>query len=391
MTSAAERFDQITVEQLRRIGGMKWSRFPEAIGAFVAEMDFGVAPVVHAAIQSAVDAGLHGYLPTAHQEAMQAACGAWQRERYGWEVPSEWVRPLGDVLQGMRAAIEMFTEPGSAIVVPTPAYMPFLTLPAMTGREVMQVPMRSGDDGWSLDLDGIDRAFAAGGGMLVFCNPHNPIGKVYSRAEMSAVAEIVQRHGARVFADEIHAPLVFAGAAHVPYAAVSAVTAGHTITATSASKAWNLPGLKCAQVILSNEQDAATWTGQFKGFYTEHGAGNLGVIANTAAYSAGGDWLGEIVDYLEGNRRLFGELVAEHLPGVRCALPEGTYLAWLDCRSLGLGDRPAEFFQEQAQVVCTDGAECGDVGAGHLRFNFATPRPILCEAVGRMGRALAAR
>jgi cystathionine beta-lyase len=389
MSSSA--FDAITEDELRRIGGLKWSMYPDAIGAFVAEMDFGTAPAVRDALHAWTDGGLFGYPPSGLVGAMTQASADWQRDAYGWDVPVERVRPLADVLSGLSAVIELYTAPGSAIVLPTPAYMPFLTLPAMHGRDVIQVPMHRDETGWHLDLDGIDRALAAGGGLLVFCNPHNPIGKVYTTDEMLAVADIVERHGARVFSDEIHSPLVFSSSRHVPYASVSPAAASHTITATSASKAWNLPGLKCAQLILSNDADAATWADSRRSMTVEHGASNPGMIANTAAYTDGRGWLADVVAYLDGNRALMVELVAEHLPGVEYLPPEGTYLAWLDCRALELGDHPAEFFLEHARVAGTDGALCGDAGAGAVRFNLAMPRPILRTAVERMGAVLAGR
>jgi cystathionine beta-lyase len=205
---------------------------------------------------------------------------------------------------------------------------------------------------------------------------------------MTAVAEVVERHGGRVFSDEIHAPLAFPGSRHVPYASLGDVPAGHAVTATSASKAWNLPGLKCAQLVLSNEADAAVWARV--GLHAEHGASTLGVVANTAAYTAGAGWLDDVLAYLDGNRRLLDELVATHLPGVRYTPPEGTYLAWLDCREIDLAE-PGAFFLERAGVALTDGVLCGAAGRGFVRLNVATPRPVLEQAVEQMGAALAAR
>jgi cystathionine beta-lyase len=174
----------------------------------------------------------------------------------------------------------------------------------------------------------------------------------------------------------------------VPYASLDDVTAGHAVTATSASKAWNLPGLKCAQLVLSNEADAAVWARV--GLHAEHGASTLGVVANTAAYTGGAGWLDEVLTYLDGNRRLLAELVGAHLPGVRYTPPEGTYLAWLDCRELDLAE-PGVFFLERAGVALTDGALCGAAGRGFVRLNVATPRRVLERAVEQMGTALAAR
>lgn len=375
-------FDRIDIATLRRAGGLKWSLYPDAIGAFVAETDFGTAPVVTAALHAAVDASAFGYLPEAMAGEMSAAYATWSADRYGWSVDPADVRPIADVVAGLTAAIEHVSAPGTAVILPTPAYMPFVTVPVALGREVIQVP--SGPGG-QYDLAALDAAFAAGGNLLVLCNPHNPVGRVLTPAEMQDIAAVVQRHGGRVFSDEIHAPLVFAGSRHVPYASLSPVTAGHTLTATSASKAWNLPGLKCAQVVLSNDTDRETWARV--GQLVEHGAANLGVIASTAAYRQGGPWLAELLDYLDGNRRLLGELVAELLPGVGYTPPQGTYLGWLDFRGTGVAE-PAAWFLEKAGVAMTDGARCGDAGRGFARFTFALPRPILREAIERMGRAL---
>lgn len=381
---------QLTEEKLRALGSRKWSTPAGVIGATVAEMDFGIAAPVADAISTQVGRGSLGYLPDAEHLAMRQACADWQRDAYGWTVPVDWVRPLPDVLRGLEATIEHFSRPGSDVVLLTPAHTPFLSVPRHLGRKVREVPMLPDASGrWRIDVEGVDAALSAGGGLVVFCNPHNPIGMVYRRQEMAALADVVERHDARVFSDEIHAPFVFPGHQHVPYASVNATAAGHAVTATSASKAWNLSGLKCAQLILSNEHDATRW--RDIAFLPEHGAGFLGTVATTAAYTAGRTWLAEVVDYLDGNRQLLADLVAEHLPGVGYTPPEGTYLAWLDCRALGLGDRPARFFLEQAGVAVNDGSTSGDAGQGHVRFNLAMPRPILQSAIERMGRALSHR
>lgn len=378
-------FDAIGMDALRRGGSMKWTLYPDAIGAFVAEMDFGIAPEVTAALHGAVDAGAFGYLPRGLVAAMAQACAGWSRDRYGWELDPADVRPTGDVVQAMTLAVEHFSPAGSPVVLPTPAYMPFVSVPPALGREVLQVPLVEVDGRPGYDLDGLDAAFAAGGRLLVLCNPHNPVGRVLERAELLAIAAVVERHGGRVFADEIHAPLIYPGGRHVPYASLSEVTAAHTITATSASKAWNLPGLKCAQVILSNDPDRETW--RRVGPMAEHRASNPGVVAATAAYASGGPWLAEVLAYLDGNRSLLAALLAG-LPGVRHRTPEGTYLAWLDFRDLDLPADPAPYLLEKAGVALVDGTLCGEAGRGFARLNFATPRPILTEAVERIAAAL---
>ncbi|HST65540.1 MAG TPA: aminotransferase class I/II-fold pyridoxal phosphate-dependent enzyme, partial [Mycobacteriales bacterium] len=296
-------FDSIDIGTLRRAGGIKWALHPEAIGAWVAEMDFGTAPAVTEVLRDAVEAGAFGYLPDAPVAAMAAAYAAFSADRYGWAVDPADVHPVADVVAALSTAIQHVSAPGTPVILPTPAYMPFLTVPGTLGREVIQVPLLPGG---RYDLDGLDAAFAAGGHLLILCNPHNPVGRVLTADEMHAIAAVVDRHGGRVFSDEIHAPLVYAGHRHRPYASLSPLTAGHTITATSASKAWNLPGLKCAQVVLSNDADRETWARI--GPFAEHGASHLGVLANTAAYERGGPWLADVLDYLQGNRQLLAGL-----------------------------------------------------------------------------------
>jgi cystathionine beta-lyase len=382
-------FDALTEDALRAGGSLKWARFGPAIGAWVAEMDFGTAPAVTRVLHEAVDAGRFGYLPAPVAADMAAAYADWSARRYGWAVAPERVSPLGDVVAGLQAAIEHFTPPGSAVVLPTPAYMPFLTVPQMMGRELVQVPMVEDGGRATYDLDGIGRALHRGAGLVVHVNPHNPLGRVFTSEEQLALADVVERAGARVFADEIHAPLVHPGATHRPYAALSEATARHTVTATSASKAWNLPGLKAAQLVLSNDADVEHWAKV--GFLISHGASTLGVLANTAAYREGEAWLEGVLRYLDRNRRLLGDLLEERLPQVRYAPPEGTYLAWLDCRNLGLGPMPGAFFLERAGVALIDGPECGAPGAGYVRLNLATPTPVLTAIVDRMAAAVSGR
>ena len=391
MTTFAEIADRTTEDELRARGSQKWSKGgPGVIGAFVAEMDFGLAPPVEAALLDVIKRADVGYLSVRAVTEMADACAAWQRDRYGWDVDPGRVRPLPDVVTGLTAAIAVFSRPGSPVILPTPAYMPFLTVPGSLGREVIQVPMATDGGRRVLDLDGIDAAFKRGGHLLILCNPCNPLGRVYGRDELTAVAAVVEANGGRVFADEIHAPLIYPGGAHVPSASLSEATAAHAVTGTAASKGWNLPGLKCAQFLLSNEHDAAAWAKRGSAF--EHGASTLGVQASTAAYRDGRPWLDDVVAYLDGSRPLLAGLLAERLPEVGYQSPAGTCLAWLDCRAL-FGDRgieasPAEFFLAKARVMLTDGAACGEAGRGHVRLNFATPRPILTEIVRRMAGAV---
>jgi len=394
MPTFAETTDRITIDELYRRGSVKWTRGgPGAIGAFVAEMDFGAAPSIIEALRGVIDRADFGYLSEFASAELAEACAAWQQDSYGWTVDSARIRPLPDVIKGLEAAITLFSRPGSPVILPTPAYMPFLTVPPHLGREIIQVPMITRDGRPALDLDGIDAAFRQDGQLLILCNPCNPVGRVYTRDELAGVADVVHRNNGRVFADEIHAPLIYPGGQHIPYASVSEQAANHSVTGTAASKGWNLPGMKCAQLILTNEADTEIWA-EYGPMY-QHGASTPGVRASIAAYRGGRGWLSDVVGYLDGSRELLAGLLAEHLPDVGYQPPEGTYLAWLDCRDLfggrGIEVSPAEFFTAKARVLLTDGAACGDAGRGYARLNFATPRPILTEIVQRMAKAVNGR
>jgi len=382
----AARLDAITRDELSRAGSRKWSLHPGTIGAWVAEMDFGTAPAVTAALHDAVTSGDLGYLAPSTTRRMAEATAAWLLADSGWEVPPENIHPVSDVMSAFDVTVRRFSPAGSGVIVPTPAYMPFLSFTPTLGRAIVQVPGSQVDGRWRHDLAGIDAAFHAGARTLVLCNPHNPTGTALSRAELEGIAEVVQRHNGRVFADEIHAPLRYGDTRHIPYASISAETAKHTVTATSASKAWNVPGLKTAQFITSNAADEEIY--QVYGFSVVHGASTPGVIAQTAAYANGGDWLAEVVDYLDGNRRALQTLLAEHLPEVRYTAPDATYIAWLDCSALPIEGSIAEFFRREAGVTLTDGSLCGQGYAGHARLIFAMPRPILEQAVRNMAAAV---
>lgn len=379
-------FDSISQDDLRNQGSFKWTQHPNMIGAFIAEMDFGTAPAVRDAITEAVSRNAFGYVPDALLDDLREACCGWQHDRYTWKVTPDQVHPVADVLTILELTVKHFTAADSAVIVLTPTYMPFLTLPGRWGRQVIEVPLIQSHDGWDIDDSRLDDALSTGAGLVILCNPGNPTGHVLRADQLTRLSSLVESHNAFVFADEIHAPLIYPGTAHVPYASLSATTRSHTITATSAAKGWNIPGLKCAQAIIQDSSIAAEWTKQCG--RAEDGASSLGIIANIAAYRDGAGWLDEVVSYLNQNRRVLGDELAARIPTVRYTPPQATYLSWLDCRELELGDTPWEFFRDRAGVLTTNGVACGTVGAGHLRLNFATPRPILVAAIAAMADAL---
>ncbi len=384
------RFDDITVESLLETGSMKWTRMPGHLAAFVAEMDFGTAPAVTQSLQDSTHKALWGYLPPAVAKDMSEATSEFLQSSYSWEVPSSRIYPTADVLSAYEVVLERFTRPGSPVILPTPAYMPFLTLTPLRGREIIQVPMVEGEGGrLEMDREGIGAAFDQGAHLFILCNPHNPLGRVYSESELLALSRVIEDKGGIVFSDEIHAPITFGEHTHIPYALLNDSTAGHTLTATSASKAWNIPGLKCAQLIVSNDEHQAAM--KDIAFIVSHGAATPGVAANAAAYREGGEWLEDVLSYIDDNRTLLSQLLATHLPEVAYREPEGTYIAWLDARGLPdiKGDRSwAQFFSDEAKVGLTDGALCGEAGVDHLRLMLSTPHHILEKIVVAMAEAI---
>lgn len=381
-----ERIDSITLDALYKTGATKWTAGDGSIGAFVAEMDFGAAPVIKAALHAAVDNGIFGYMPERLIAEMTEAMSDWYRAEYGLDLATSDVLAIPDVIKGLEVAIEHVSRPGSKIIVSTPSYMPFLNVPPALGREVIEVPLARRNGRYEYDLDGLQKAFDDGGNLLILCNPYNPIGRVFERDELVALSALVECNGGKVFSDEIWAPMVFSGHKHIPYASISDVTAGHTITATSASKGWNLPGLKCAQLILSNDRDRKKM--EQVGHFVGHGTSNLGVVANIAAYRDGRPWLEETLAYLDRTRQALPGLVEEHLPGAICTVPEGTYVCWIDFNGTPVADRPAAFFKAHAGVDLTEGTACGRIGAGCVRLILATPMPILETIFSRMGKAM---
>ena len=384
-----DAIDATTAAMLRARGSAKWTApGPDGYGAGVAEMDFGAAPPVLEALAKLTADANFGYLPPWLADDLGLACADFTSRRYGWDVEPDLIHPVPDVIRALEIAITHYSRPGSAVILPTPAYMPFLSVPGNLGRELIQVPMLEQEDSgfFSLDLEAVDNAFRAGGHLLIFCNPCNPVGRVFTLEEITQLTGVVDRHGGRVFADEIHAPLVYPGSQHISYASTSATAAAHALTATSASKAWNLPGLKCGMVILSSTADQDRW--DQLGHFTVRGASNPGVAASIAAFRHGEAWLDEVVAYLDESRTLLAELLARYLPQVRYRRPDGTYLAWLDCAAMDLPDSPGALVTDRAHVTVVDGPAFGLGGEEAFRLNFATPQAVITEMVERIAATL---
>lgn len=377
----------VDLERLRRRRTVKWSLYgPDVLAAWVAEMDFDVAPEVVDAIRSAVAREDFGY-PEADLSELTTACASFLAERHDWHVPPQRIFGVSDVLAGIAGALDLHVAAGAPVVLPTPAYPPLFEVIELSGRTVVPVPMVVELERFVLDLEGIDSALGAGAAAVVLTSPHNPTGRVFGVAELESLSEVVEHHGARVISDEVHAPLVPPGHRHVPYATVGPAAANHAVTVISTSKAWNLAGLRCAQVVVSNHDDATAWRG--RPVFQVAAPTPLGVAAATAAYREGGEWLDALLVHLDRSRTLLGELLDEELPDVRYREPEGTYLAWLDCSALGLAD-PARTFLDRGGVALSDGPPFGPGNDSMVRLNVATSHELLERIVRQMGAAVRA-
>jgi cysteine-S-conjugate beta-lyase len=370
---------QLTLAELRTRTSVKWRVYPEdVLPLWVAEMDVPLAAPIVEAVTAALARGDTGY---AYGGGYAEAVAGFASRRWGWTLPIDRTRIVPDVMLGSVAVLRLVTERGDGVVVNPPVYPPFTAFIEQAERRVVEAPL--GPDG-RLELGQLEAAFARPDTTAyLLCSPHNPTGAVHTADELRAVAAAADRHGVRVLADEIHAPVVVSGDARfVPYLSLPETQRGFALL--SGSKAWNLAGLKGALVVAGEEAaDDLTRLPEEVG----HGASHVGVLANAAAFAAGDRWLDGLLADLAENRRLLTALLAEHLPAVRYRPGEGTYLAWLDCRGLALGDDPAATFLDRGRVALTGGLPFGPGGAGHVRLNLATTPAILTEAVERMVRA----
>ncbi len=371
---------------LRQRASWKWRTYPgDVLPAFVAEMDFDLAEPIRRAVTSALALGDTGY---AHKGVLGEAFAEFAAGRLGWAPDPARVSPIPDVMTGLAEVIGAVTEPGAGIVVNTPVYPPFLFRFGFYRRRIIEAPLAR-DPGGRYDLDpaAIEAALSQpGASACLLCSPHNPTGNVWSRAQLEMVADLCQRHGVTLLVDEIHAPLVLPGAAFVPFGSLDHEMTGQAFTFTSASKGWNIPGLKCGLAISGSAAGTALLEERWEALWPAH----LGVLASAAAFTEGLPWLDALIGQLDENRALLTRLLARYLPQAGYVPPQASFLAWLDCRALGLGDDPAAVFLEKGRVAVTPGPHFGRPGRGFARLNIGTSPALIEEAVRRMAAAAGA-
>lgn len=371
-------FGTLDLDTLRRRRSEKWRKFPpDVLPSHIAEMDFAVAPPIEEALVTAVRTGDLGYAH-ARSSGLPEAFVSFAGRRWGWTPSPEGVVAVPDVMVGVAELLRVLTPEGAGVVINPPVYPPFFSVIAETGRRVVEVPLVDG----KLPLDGIREALNGEARAVLLCNPHNPTGHVRGEDEVRALGAIAAEHDALFLSDEIHAPLTMPGVTHVPACCV----AEDAIVLTSATKAWNLAGLKCGLAIAESAKARDALSRLPEGIHDR--VGHLGVMASVAAFTHGEDWLDELRDYLMQTHRLLPDLLTEYAPGVTVVPAAATFLAWLDFRDTSLADDPAAVVLERGRLSLLPGTDFGAVGKGFARLNVGTSHELVEESVKRIGQAL---
>ncbi len=355
---------------------------PDVLPMWVAEMDVVLAPAINDALHRAVSISDTGYTDPGND--LPEVFTEFAKRRWSWSVSPDTVTLAPDVGVAMVEVLRAFARPGDKICISPPVYPPFFEWALEAGCQVVQAPLARGEHGWRLDFEAIERAFERGARAYLLCNPHNPVGRVHTREELTRLADLAEQYGVTVVADEIHAPLALSGSTFTPYLDLDDTARSHGIAVHSASKAWNLAGLKCALVVCACPEGSPARVHDGLPPELPWRAGSFGVIASTAAYAESEAWLDDLRAALDSNRRLVAELLAEQLPDVGYQAPESSYLAWLDVAPAGWGEDPARALIEQCQVALSPGLAFGDQGAGFVRLNMGSAPARLREAVERM-------
>ena len=372
------------IETLRTRTSEKWGAHPsDVLPMFVAEMDFPLAPAIREALHAAIDRGDSGYVNPRDPGARQAFAD-FARDSWGWEPDIARMGITTDVSVVIVESLRRLVAPGEGVIITSPVYQPFFDLIPEAGGTVIDVPLRDDGTSYTLDLAGIDAALAAGARGILLCNPHNPLGLVHTRAELEQLATIVERHGAFVLSDEIHAPLTHPGVEFTPYLSVSDAARAHGIAAESGSKAFNLAGLKCAFFVAASER-MATLIAELPAEVT-YRTGHFGVIATREGFANSRAWLADTIAAIDENFALLERELATQLPGARLRRARASYLAWIDLSALGWGDDPAAVILERASVALSSGVSFGQGGAGYVRMNLGCAPELIVEAVGRIAR-----
>ncbi len=373
----------------RHTGSMKWQLYDEdVLPMWVADMDFPVPPPILAALHARVDMADFGYEKPSL--ALAEVICARLRRLYGWDVTTEQIMFIPSLVTGINAVARAIGAPGDGVLVQTPVYPPFLTAPTNQDRVTQMAELELVPNGrtfsYRVDYERMEAAVTDRTRLFILCNPHNPTGEAYSRAEQLRMAEFCERHNLIVCSDEIHCDLLLDDTQHVPMATLAPEIADRTITLMAPSKTYNIPGMKASFAVVTNPELRQRLAAATAGIVPWLNC--LGLTAMDAAYRHCDDWLNELRAYLTANRNVTVQYVLEQMPGIKTTVPQATYLAWFDCREAGIEENPYEFFRREAKVALNDGPPFGAGGEGFVRLNFGCPRATLLEGLGRMKDAL---
>jgi cysteine-S-conjugate beta-lyase len=371
------------LDVLRRRRSAKWQTYPaDVLPLFVAEMDFALAPPIAAALHEAVDRSDAGYAMPA--PGLGRALAGFAARRWNWDLDPAAVTAVTDVGVAVVELLRVVARPGDAVVICPPVYPPFFDWAPEAGARLLEVPLARDSSGWHLDLAGLEAAFATHPAAFVLCNPHNPVGRVHAPDELAALVRLARIYDVTIISDEIHAPVVLPGATFTPLLTVPGA-AEVAISVLSASKAWNLAGLKCAAIVTAAPGMAAI-TDRFAPDIRWR-IGHFGIIASEAAFTAGEPWLDQLLTTLDLRRSLLSELLRERLPMITWHPPEATYLAWLNCGAIGPGNEARERFLDHGRVALEPGLSFGAAGSGYARLNFGTSADIIDQATAQMAKS----
>lgn len=380
----AENFDVLL--DRKRSDSIKWNVFPEdVLPMWVADMDFLSPPAVIDALTRRVGHGVFGY--AAEPEDLQEVVIRWVADQYKMQVESQHLLFVPGVVTGLNLASRAFLSPAEGLMFQPPIYPPFFEIGRHTGVESHTVDlMRNSDGFYSIDFEALEKGIRPNTRMFLLCNPHNPVGRVFTQKELEQIADFCLRHRLLLCSDEIHCDIIYPGSTHIPVMSLGNEIAQHTIMLIAPSKTFNIAGLGFSVMIIKNEEIMTRMRRTFSGILPHPDL--LAVQAARAAYIDGKPWLQELLTYLEGNRDYLYDFVNAEFSGISMTKPEGTFLAWLDCRRMPFGKDPFTFFLKNAKVGLNNGIDFGLAGEGFVRLNYACPRSVLEEGLARMKQAM---
>jgi cystathionine beta-lyase len=381
----AMKYDFDAIIPRRNTDSFKWSLYDEdVVPMWVADMDFRSAEPIIEALRARVDHGVFGY--SRPSEMLSRALQERMHRLYRWDIQDPDILYVPGIVTALNIAYQTFAGAGEGIVAQPPVYFHFLRDPEQHGRILLDTPLVPNGDRYEIDFDRLEHAITPHAKLFVLCNPHNPVGRVFTEAELSRIADICLRHNLVLCSDEIHCELLYPPHRHIPIASMDPEIAARTVTLMAPSKTYNVAGLECGYAIIKNPELRKRWKDFSYGLIP--GVNIAGHVAALAALRDGQEWLDQVLDYLRGNRDFVSEYIRENMPSIRMFTVEATYLAWLDCRNAQLPENPADFFLKHARVGLNDGAEFGRGGENNVRLNFACSRKLLAHALERMKEAL---